>query len=228
MALTLALAAPAISGTAGSVAAPDSLQDLPIAEVPSGASGGDVFAVMISGDGGWAALDQGLSAALAARGIPTAGLNSLRYFWQERTPEQTARDVDRLIEHYAEHWRKSRVLLIGYSFGADVMPSVFNRLTPQSHVRVASINLLGLGPGATFEVRAGEWLPWESGKGAPVLPEIAKFGSTPALCVEGAGEKHTLCPELQKLGIEVRQIGEGHHFSGLAQEIADAIVGNHY
>ena len=206
---------------------PDALQDLPITEVPAGFSGSDVFAVMISGDGGWATLDQGVSAALAARGIPVAGLNSLRYFWQERTPERTATDVDRMIEHYADQWHKTRVLLIGYSFGADVMPSVFNRLTANSRARVASINLLGLGPGATFEVSAAEWLPGMSERGAPVLPEIAKFGSTPALCIDGAGEKHTLCPELEKLGVEVRQIGEGHHFSGLAQEIAEAIIRKH-
>jgi type IV secretory pathway VirJ component len=205
-------------------APPDALLDLPITEVPAGISGSDVFAVMISGDGGWATLDQGLSAALAARGVPVAGLNSLRYFWQERTPERTATDVDRMIEHYAAQWHKTRVLLIGYSFGADVMPSVFNRLRAQSRARVASINLLGLGPGATYEVSAAEWLPGASRRGAPVLPEIAKFGSTPALCIDGAGERHTMCPELEKLGIEVRQIGEGHHFSGLAQEIAEAII----
>jgi type IV secretory pathway VirJ component len=202
------------------------LPDLPVTEVPAGSSGGDVFAVMISGDGGWAGLDQSLTAALSARGIPTAGLNSLRYFWQARTPEETARDVDRMIEHYATLWHKARVMLIGYSFGADVMPAIFNRLTEQSRERVASINLLGLGPAATYEVRAGEWLPWASSKGAPVLPEIAKFGSTPTLCVDGEGERHTICPELSKLGIKVRQIGAGHHFSGRAPEIADAIVGN--
>jgi type IV secretory pathway VirJ component len=132
--------------------------------------------------------------------------------------------VSRVIEHYTDRWHKARVLLIGYSFGADVMPSVFNRLPVESRARIASINLLGLGPGATYEISAGEWLPFGKGKGTPVLPEIARFGSTPALCIDGANEKHSMCPELVELGIEVRQIGEGHHFSGLTEEIATAIL----
>jgi len=199
-------------------------QDLPLVEVPARAPEKDFLALMISGDGGWASLDQELSAALAARGVPVVGLNSLKYFWQPRSAEQTSADVGQLIERYASQWRKQRVLLIGYSFGADVMPAVFNRLSPESRARVTSINLLGLGPAATFEVTLGEWLPGADRKGAPVLPEIAKFGSTPALCIDGEGEKDSMCPGLKQLGIEVRQIGSGHHFSGLASEIADAIL----
>ena len=42
----------------------------------------DTFAVLLSGDGGWAGLDKEVAAALAARGIPVAGIDSLRYFWQ--------------------------------------------------------------------------------------------------------------------------------------------------
>ena len=199
------------------------MQDLPITEVLAKISESDVFAVMVSGDGGWAGLDQELAAVLSARGVPVAGLSSLKYFWRARTPEETAADVARLIEHYAAQWHKTRVLLIGYSFGADVMPSIFNRLPAQARARVASINLLGLGPGATYEVTVGEWLPGAKRKGTPVLPEIEKFGGTRALCVEGASEKDSICPEAGKLGVKVRQIGEGHHFSGLAAEIADSI-----
>jgi type IV secretory pathway VirJ component len=42
--------------------------------------------VLISGDGGWASIDKGIAKALVARGVPVAGLDSLRYFWSERTP----------------------------------------------------------------------------------------------------------------------------------------------
>jgi len=199
------------------------VQDLPVTEVPATGNGHDVFAVLISGDGGWAQLDQDLSAELARRGIPVAGLNSLRYFWRARTPESAAVDVGHLIEHYAAQWHKTRVLLIGYSFGADVLPSVVNRLPAIARARVVSVSLLGLGPRATYEVTAGEWLPGMSSKGTLILPEIEKLGATPLLCVQGEGEKDTLCPELQKRGALVRQIGEKHHFSYRAVDIADAI-----
>ena len=45
------------------------------------------IALLITGDGGWAQLDKEVSAALEARGVPVVGLNSLKYFWGERTKE---------------------------------------------------------------------------------------------------------------------------------------------
>src|ERR1700733_1304650 len=72
---------------------PAALGDLPIIEVPaqpaaeqSTAAPADVFAIIMSGDGGWAGLDQDIAAALSARGIPVVGLDSLRYYWTARTP----------------------------------------------------------------------------------------------------------------------------------------------
>lgn len=210
--------------SAGSAAAADTLADLPLIEVPATAPESDLMVVMISGDGGWAALDQGVTKELAAHGIPTIGLNSLKYFWHARDAETTARDVNRVIEHYLSTWKKQRLLLVGYSFGADVMPFVFNRLPAETRARVASVNLMGLGPAATFEVTVGEWLPGADAKGDPVVPEAQRMPKTPLLCVRGKDENDSTCPALEKSGATVVTIGEGHHFSGLHTDIAAAIL----
>jgi type IV secretory pathway VirJ component len=216
--------APTAATTVRVATDPHSLDDLPLAIVPATAKENDTFAVMISGDGGWAGLDQSVSGELAAHGVPVVGLNSLKYFWHERTADSTAADVTRIIEQYAARWQKTRVLLVGYSFGADVMPFVFNRLPATTRARVASVSLMGLGPAATFEVTVGEWLPGADDKGDPVVPEIARMPVIPMLCVMGSGEKDSSCPKLQTPNVTVRQIGDGHHFSGLAPEIAAAIL----
>jgi type IV secretory pathway VirJ component len=78
--------------------APNELQDLPVVEVQARYAG-DAFAVVLSGDGGWAGIDKALAASLAASGVAVIGVDSLRYFWTPRTPEQTAHDVERIIEH---------------------------------------------------------------------------------------------------------------------------------
>jgi type IV secretory pathway VirJ component len=218
-----------VGDTAAPVAAeekvdPDSLEDLPLTEVPATAPESGTFAVLISGDGGWAGLDQGVSASLAAHGVPVVGLNSLKYFWHARTADSTAADVNRIITQYAARWRKQRVLLVGYSFGADVMPFVFNRLPATTRARVASVSMLGLGPAATYEVTVGEWLPGADGKGDPVVPEVERMPAMPILCVMGEGEHDSSCPQLIKSGVTVRQIGDGHHFSGLAPQIVTAIL----
>jgi type IV secretory pathway VirJ component len=217
-------AAPAVATNRVEKVDPDSLSDLPLTEVPAAAKESDTFAVMISGDGGWAGLDQSVSGELAARGVPVVGLNSLKYFWHARTAESTATDVNRIVTQYAARWRKQRVLLVGYSFGADVMPFVFNRLPPATRARVASVSLLGLGAAATWEVTVGEWLPGADDDGDPVVPEIARMPAMPILCVMGEGEHGSSCPKLSASGVTVRQIGDGHHFSGLAPQIVDAIL----
>src|ERR1700733_6948809 len=81
-------------------AAPPTLQDLPLVEVPqikAGAGNADVFAVLLSGDGGWAGIDKQVARSLAQRGIPVVGWDSLRYFWSPRTPAGLARDLDRTV-----------------------------------------------------------------------------------------------------------------------------------
>jgi len=201
---------------------PPDIDELPVTEVPvSGVA--DEFALLLTGDGGWAGLDQELAARLAASGVPTVGLNSLKYFWSERTPEATARDVARLLRHYLAAWHKQRVLLIGYSFGADVLPFVVNRLPPELRERVASVSLLGIDSNASFEIRIADWVASDSA-GPPTRPEVAALTHVPVLCIDGEGESDSICPQLSAAGIAREQIGKGHHFSGEYALLADRIL----
>src|SRR5439155_15355406 len=121
---------------------PASLADLPLVEVRAKVAG-PTFAVLLSGDGGWAGLDKKVAAALAEKGIDVVGLDSLRYFWTERTPQALADDLDRIVRYYAAQWRRTSVVLIGYSQGADVLPFALNRLPPASSQLVTHGVLIG-------------------------------------------------------------------------------------
>ena len=208
---------------------PQAISDLPIQEVPATGSGAnsDEMAVLLTGDGGWAGLDQELAARLAADGVPTVGLNSLKYFWTERTPDETAKDVARVIDHYLTAWNKQRVLLVGYSFGADVLPFVVNRLPPELRSRVATVSLVGVDSNASFEIKIADWVGNDDG-GPPTKPEIATISGVPLLCVYGEGESDSICPSLSKATERTRiglaEVGKGHHFSGEYSELADRIL----
>jgi type IV secretory pathway VirJ component len=185
------------------------------------------MAVLLTGDGGWAGLDQELAARLAADGVPTVGLNSLKYFWTERTPDETAKDVARVISHYLAAWNKQRVLLVGYSFGADVLPFVVNRLPPELRSHVATISLVGVDSNASFEIKIADWVGNDDG-GPATKPEIAAISGVPLLCVYGEGESDSICPSLSKATEHTRvglaEVGKGHHFSGEYSELADRIL----
>ena len=202
-------------------AAPE-ISDLPLHEVHAGGEAQE-FALLLTGDGGWAGLDQELAARLAANGVPTVALNSLKYFWTARTPEQTAQDVARVLRHYFAVWRAQRVLLIGYSFGADVLPFVVNRLPPDLRARVASVSLLGIDAHASFEVHVAEWVGSDDG-GPPTRPELTALTGVPVLCIYGEGETDSICPALPPGMVSRQQLGKGHHFSGDYALLADHIL----
>jgi len=207
---------------------PPDIDDLPVSEVHAESSTSDAMAVLITGDGGWAGLDQELAARFAADGVPTVGLNSLKYFWTERTPDETAQDVARLIRHYLAAWNKQRVLLVGYSFGADVVPFVVNRMPPDLRARVATVSLLGVDSNASFEIKIAGWVGADDSSGPPTRSEVAAMAGVPVLCIYGEGETDSICPGLPRnpehTQIVLAEIGKGHHFSGEYATLADRIL----
>jgi type IV secretory pathway VirJ component len=209
-------------------ARPAEIDDLPVNEVRTANDATDAFALLLTGDGGWAGLDQELAARLAQQGVPTVGLNSLKYFWTQRAPEQAASDVARVIRHYLAAWNKTRVLLVGYSFGADALPFIVNRLPADLKQVVASVSLLGISANASFEIRVADWIGADS-SGPPTRPELVRLvnggGGNRARvqCLYGEGDKDTICPELSAK-VTRESIGKGHHFSGEYATIADKIL----
>jgi len=203
-------------------APPPEIGELPVQEVQASGTSAE-FALLLTGDGGWAGLDQELAARLAASGVPTVGLNSLKYFWKQRTPEETAADVARILRHYLSAWHKQRVLLIGYSFGADVLPFVVNRLPPDLRSKVASVSLLGIDGSASFEISISDWVGTDDA-GAATRPEVGRITGLPVLCLYGEGEKDSICPGLADPGIRREQVGTGHHFGGEYATLADRIL----
>jgi type IV secretory pathway VirJ component len=201
---------------------PQQINDLPVLEVHAEGQS-DELALLLTGDGGWAGLDQELAARLAANGLPTVGLNSLKYFWTQRTADQAAQDVARVIRHYLTSWNKKRVLLVGYSFGADVLPFIVNRLPADLQSQIETVNLLGLDANASFEISVGDWIGTDEG-GLPTRPELANLHSAPVLCIYGEGEKDSICPSLPAARIASEQVGTGHHFGGEYAQLADRIL----
>jgi len=209
---------------------PSSLTGLPVIEVPATTAGNnpDVFAILVSGDGGWAGIDEELAAHLSADGMPVIGVDSLRYFWTARTPEGFAADLDRIMKHYRRALNRERVLLIGYSQGADVMPAALNKLPIGSRNGIALAALLGLAERAQFEFHLTNWVDATDG-GLQTRPEIAKLlapaGNPPLLCVYGEKDDESICPDLVAPGIKQVKMPGGHHFGGEYERLAQEILG---
>ena len=204
---------------------PGVLSDLPIVTVPAqpGTAASDTFAILLSGDGGWAGLDKEVAGALAATGIPVIGLDSLRYFWSARTPSGLAADIDRMTRYYLTALAKQHVMLIGYSQGADVLPFAVNRLSPATRAHVTLTAIIGMSEHALFEFHMSSWIS-DDDSGPATLPEVDRISGIAVLCIYGEGEDDTLCPKLDPHKAIVVKLKGGHHFDGDYAALARTIL----
>lgn len=191
---------------------PQGLSGLPVVEIPA-AKGGDTLAIFVSGDGGWAGLDKEVAATLAEAGVAVVGVDSLRYFWTQRTPAGFARDLERIAAHYQQQWQRKRLLLIGFSQGADVLPAAVNQLEPGTRDAVALVGLMSVGRKADYEFHVSNWLGGGGG-GLPIAPEVARLPAQHTLCLYGKDDKDALCPDLPAGQAQVIALPGDHHFKG--------------
>ena len=203
----------------------DSVRDLPLVVVDPVGDTADYFAVIISGDGGWASIDRQIGNALADRGVPVAGLSSLKYFWTRRTPDEASADLGHIIAYFQTVWKKKQVVLIGYSRGADVLPFMANRLPANLLDDVRLIALLGPETFVDFKLHVLDLVSTSKHReDLPVLPEVEKLKGKPMLCFYGADETESLCSKVDTSYVKIVQLPGGHHFGNDYAPITNAIL----
>jgi len=198
-------------------------QKLPLVEVPATRGASDTLVVFVSGDGGWAAIDKSIAKVLADNGLPVVGLNALQYFWTKRTPDTAARDLQRICDRYLATWKKGRLLFVGYSRGADVLPAMISRLSPELRSKIRLIALLGPSPTVQFEFHMTDWVH-TAAKGLAVKPEVDKLHGHSILCLSGEDDKDSLCRELSGPHINVVTLKGAHHFDGGYEKLGHIIL----
>lgn len=190
-------------------------RSLPLRPLPAPAdSAGRAFAVVLTGDGPTGGLGKAVGRDLSERGIPSVVWHTLRYYWSPRSPEASARDLDAVIRHYSREWGRERVVLVGYSMGADVLPFMVNRLPADTRARIGGVALLALAHDAVFEFRVEQW--WGTSRAPPraTRPEVERLGDLAVVCVWGRGDDKAACPQFGTAPVRIVELGGGHHFEG--------------
>jgi type IV secretory pathway VirJ component len=201
------------------------LSDLPLVEVPATGGNTNLMGIIITGDGGWGVTDRGIAKSLAAKGMPVVGLNSLRYFWKQKTAEQAAADLNRILQHYCALWKRTEAVVIGYSFGADVLPFMLNRIPDESRQKIRAITLLGLSSTADFQFHWTDWIAARKRSTSQMVrPEVEKLRGRKMLCFYGTEDDDALCRQLAPGLVKAIPIQGGHRFGSGYQPIVDAIL----
>ncbi|MBD1552870.1 virulence factor family protein [Pseudomonas typographi] len=195
---------------------------MPVVEVPATNASGTVT-LFLSGDGGWRDLDKDVAGDMAQLGYPVVGIDTLRYYWQHKAPEESAEDLAEVMEYYRHKWGAKHFILAGYSFGADVLPAIYNRLGEDDKKRVDGMILLAFARSGSFEIEVEGWLGQE-GKEAPTGPEMAKLPAGKVLCVYGEEETgESGCTEATAVGQKLKLPG-GHHFDENYPALAKKLI----
>jgi len=206
----------------------DYVKSLPIVITDAKVQNKDApVALLISGDGGWYSFEQSIADKLANHGIPTIGLDSKKYFWKRRTPEETASDMIKALNFYSKEWGRERFLLIGYSLGAEIVPFITSRLPLEMRTKVALTVLLSPETNTDFEIHLTNMLGIGNRKNTfQVMDEIVKTQVVPTLIIIGEEEKTQVPELLAGTAVKIKKIPGNHHYKNNATLIVQTMKDN--
>ncbi len=177
----------------------------------------------ISGDGGFNKFSTGLCQSLNKKGYDVYALNARSYFDDKKTPEQTTNDIrNYLIKKLAG--RKSRkVVLIGYSFGADVLPFILNRL-PKNVLDVPVSFIMASSGSTDFEIHWSDIFGGNTKRDMDVVTEINKLNDDNIVIINGSDEHELALNKISLKKYTHEVLPGGHHFDGDTEEITNVIL----
>ena len=168
--------------------------------------------VFLSGDGGWLGFNDTLAVEYAKRGYHVIGFNSRTYFWHQRDPDQTASDFSKMISKYSEKWKTKRIILSGYSFGADVVPFIYNRLPDSLKNHVGKLQLLSPYLSTDFKVLLIDLFSTGGDNRTYKVTEEVKKIKIPIYCFYGEAETPKPLAGIIMPNFYIKFLSGDHHY----------------
>lgn len=194
-----------------------SVIDLPLVEVAAPSTdpvNGKILVLIYSGDGGWRDIDKALGDFFKEQKFAVVGVDCLRYLWTEHKPAQLAADLSRILNYYRNQWHVDKVVLIGYSFGANIIPFAYNRLPQVQQGDILMLSLLAPERATDFTISVFGWVgAGPSDEALPLGPEVAQIQARKLQCVFGEEEaEDSLCTTQIMRRTEIIKRPGSHHF----------------
>ena len=198
-------------------------QDLPLKEW-SANSHDKPLIFYISGDGGMNKFSTSLCEALNHKGFDVVALNARTYFWDKKTPEKTAADVTALLTKKLNGRSNEQIVMIGYSFGADVLPFILNRIPKSIDDKVLVSYLLASSGSTDFEIHWADIFGSNTKRSMDVVAEINKLTDKKVVIISASDDKTLAVNRITLKRFTHEMLPGGHHFDGDTPEIVEAIL----
>lgn len=192
-----------------------SMNDLPL-QLSVSMGSKSALVIYLSGDGGWNEFNQKLVHEFEKQGYGVVTLNTRKYFWNEKSPEVFARDIDQLSGYYMNVWKKSSVIIVGYSFGADVGIFLPGRVSVELQKKIIKIALISPSASSDFVIRLSDMVGDSENvnRKFKVKPEIEKT-VLPVICIFGKDEELMLKTGLRKnKNLLICELPGDHRYNG--------------
>ena len=199
-----------VNGQVGKVGLEDKL---PVEISASKGTRSDLI-VYLTGDGGWNRFSRTFMNEFERQGYGVVSLNSYEYFKDKKSPSVLARDIGTISTDYLKEWNKTSLIIVGYSFGADVASFLPGYLSAQLKGKVKKIALLSPSASTDFVVRITDLLGFGDNENGEykVKPQIEET-KLPMVCIFGKNEALLLKKSLENNDlISVYELPGGHHF----------------
>lgn len=181
--------------------------------------------LLVTGDGGWKNYSVKLADELKVRHTSYMVLNSLKYFWERKTPDEFANELTPVIKAYLEKWNKKELVLMGLSFGADVTPFLYNRMPAELKLRIKQIVLISPASTSDFTIHLSDMMGEAHTYKYDVVKEVEKIKTTKIITFYGDNEKPTFPINHHQDNLQVNFLKGGHHFTDAATVIEKMIEG---
>jgi type IV secretory pathway VirJ component len=166
--------------------------------------------VILSGDmGDRVGMAPKIAARLHGRGYTVVTVNSLTYFSPRRTPAEVAAMIDAAMTRAMRLGRTDRVVLIGQSFGADMLHAGLAEFSPARRRPIQSVVLVVPGEDVVFRASPIELAGLER-PDRPAFPSASQLTWVPVTCIRGADERDSLCPKLTMANVRKIVLPGGH------------------
>jgi type IV secretory pathway VirJ component len=178
----------------------------------------------ISGDGGFNKFSIEICESLNKQDYDVIALNAKSYFWNKKTPEQTANDINNYLSKKLLGRQNQQVVLIGYSFGADVVPFILNKLPKDMDDKILVSFLMASSGSTDFEIHWADILGGNSKRRMDVITELNKL-TNEHIVIISASDDLNLDPNKITLKKYTREVlPGGHHLDGDTDEIIKVIL----
>lgn len=170
-----------------------------------------LVAVFLSGDMGFHfGMGGKIVAALVEHDVPVVGVSTPVAFANHRSRAETDAIVANAIRYALENTGAQKIVLMGQSFGADIVSTVAPDLPADLRAHIVAVDLTVPAPDVFFRADPSTIAYMGTPDAYPLQPLRAMRG-VPVVCVYGLEEKSSLCPGLRGTGAQVIGLTGDHH-----------------